>query len=232
MLRRIIKGDLESGKVYGILKRGEEKMRRTKRICPDCRTIFYGNQDKIYCDECVKRKKANVIRTRICKMCGIEFEGGPRAFYCSICRISKRQEASKRYKHNGAARPIGSVDKCEWCGSEYIVNSGRQKYCSDECQRKAVLEWQRNHKKGYNIKSGQYDKKVEKRKNKIKICVYCGRKFQSDTATNLCSDYCRKKQQQLHICVADIKRGRKVNIEKLIEERENYQKKIEKINND
>ena len=36
----------------------------------------------------------------------------------------------------GTRRPLGSVDKCQWCGAEYTVVSGNQKYCSDKCRRK------------------------------------------------------------------------------------------------
>ncbi len=205
-------------------------MNRTEKVCAKCGRPFYGGVDRFYCDECAKVIKSNVLRTRTCKMCGVEFLGGPRAFYCPDCRKIRQKEANARCKKRGASRQIGSIDKCQWCGSEYIVNAGRQKYCSDECQREAVLEWQRIHKKGYNIESGQYDKKVEKRKNKIKVCVYCGRKFQSNKSTNLCSDYCKKKQHQLNIRIADDRRGRKANVNKLLEERERYRKQIEEVN--
>ena len=131
--------------------------------------LFYGGTDKTYCNECSKAIKSNVIRTRTCKLCGVEFLGGPRAFYCPGCRKIRQKEASARArKRGGAARPIGSADKCEWCGAEYIVNSGRQKYCSDKCQHEAVLEWQRKHKKGYNKASGQDIKKQNEEKKKRK----------------------------------------------------------------
>ena len=136
------------------------------------------------------------------------------------------QTTARARKRGGAVRPIGSVDKCEWCGAEYIVNSGRQKYCSDECQREAVLEWQRQHKKGYNKISGQDIKKTERRKDKKKICVYCGRVFSSPTPTNLCSDYCRKKNRQIKEYQSEIKRGKNVNIDKLLKERKEYQLKV------
>lgn len=95
--------------------------------------------------------------------------GGPRAFYCPNCRRIRQREANERArKRGGATRPIGSIDKCKLCGAEYVVNSGRQKYCSDECQREAVLAWQREHKKGYGKASGQDIKKAERRKEKRK----------------------------------------------------------------
>lgn len=83
---------------------------------------------------------------------------------------------------------------CQVCGKEYAVVSGRQKYCSDVCQRKGILEWQREHKRGYNKVSGQDIKKQERRSQAQKICVYCLRAFTSSTSTNTCSDYCRREQ--------------------------------------
>ena len=203
-------------------------MNRTEKACIKCGKSFHGGSDKFYCDDCAKALKSNVMRTRTCKLCGVEFLGGPRASYCPKCRKIRQKEASARArKRGGAARPIGSVDKCKWCGAEYIVNSGRQKYCSDECQREAVLEWQRKHKEGYNKISGQDIKKAQRRKEKKKICVYCGRVFSSPTPTNLCSEYCRKKNKQIKEYQAEIKRGKNVNIGKLLNEQKEYKLKVE-----
>ena len=203
-------------------------MNRTEKAGIKGGKFFHGGSDKFYCDDCAKALKSNVMRTRTCKMCGVEFLGGPRASYCPECRKIRQKEASARArKRGGAARPIGSMDKCEWCGSEYIVNSGRQKYCSDECQREAVLEWQRKHKEGYNKISGQDIKKAQRRKEKKKICVYCGRVFSSSTPTNLCSEYCRKKNRQIKEYQAEIKRGKNVNIGRLLNEQKEYQSKVE-----
>ena len=207
-------------------------MNRTKKACIKCGSPFYGSSDKFYCNDCAKNIKINVIRKRTCKLCGAEFPGGPRAFYCPECRRIRQKEAKERArKRGGAARPLGSIDKCEWCGSEYIVNSGRQKYCSDKCQYEAVLEWQRSQKKGYDKESGQYIKKAERRKNKKKICVYCGCVFSNSTSTNLCSDYCRKKNKQIREYKAEIKRGNNVNIGKLLNEQKEYRLKVKTAEN-
>lgn len=103
---------------------------------------------------------------------------------------------------------------------------GRQKYCSDKCQYEAVLEWQRKHKKDYNKTSGQDIKKAERRKEKKKICIYCGRVFSSSSPTNLCSDYCRKKNRQIKEYQSEIKRGNNVNIDRLLNEQKEYQLKV------
>lgn len=152
---------------------------RTRKPCRKCGKVFSGGTDKMYCDECSKAIKSDVLRMRKCKMCGVE----------------------------------------------YIVNSGRQKYCSEKCQHKAVLEWQREHKKGYSKTSGQDIKKTERRKEKRKICVYCGCTFSSSKPTNTCSEYCRKKNKQIKEYQAEIKRGRNVNIDKLLNEQKEYRDK-------
>ena len=201
-------------------------MSRTLRACIDCGVSFYGGPDKLYCDACSVKRRSNVIRIRTCRICGVEFPGGPRAFYCPNCRKERQKEAKSRYIKNGSSRKIGSIDHCQLCGAEYSVTSGRQKYCSEECQRKAVLNWQREHKKMYLSDPVQRQKKNNRRSAKMKICKYCGRKFQSTTSTNLCSDYCRKKQQQINMRNADIKRGRNANIDVLLSERESYRNSV------
>lgn len=95
-------------------------------------------------------------------------------------------------------RPLGSIDKCVVCGKDYVVVSGRQKYCSEICQRKGVLEWQREHKKNYHKVSGQNIKKQARRNTVKKICVYCLKSFESSTPTNLCSEYCRTEQKNYY----------------------------------
>ena len=71
---------------------------RTKKACLDCGKSFYGSTDKLYCDECAKKRKSNVMRIRVCRMCGKEFNGGPRAFYCPDCRVIRTREAQKRFR--------------------------------------------------------------------------------------------------------------------------------------
>ena len=108
-----------------------------------------------------------------------------------------------------------------------IVTSGRQKYCSSsDCKRQGVLEWQKEHKRGYNKASGQDTKKQERRKQAQKICVYCQRVFTSDTSTNLCSDYCRAEEKKLNQCIADIKRGYKRDYDKYIDKRNKYRQEV------
>lgn len=200
---------------------------RTVRACQVCGNPFYGSPDCNYCPSCARAKKLDtVVKIRICQDCGVEFFGGPRAKRCPNCARKAQQEVNRRCKKSGTKRPLGSVDKCVICGKEYTVVSGRQKYCSDVCQRKGVLEWQREYKRGYNKASGQDVKKQERRKQAQKICVYCLRSFTSSTSTNVCSDYCRKEQAKLTQCIADIKRGYKRNYDGYINKRNKYRKAV------
>ena len=132
---------------------------KTIKACQDCGKEFQGAPDTHYCPDCAKKRKSNVIRIRVCMDCGAEFPGGPRARRCAACA----ELARRTYKQGKTIRPLGSTDQCKWCGKDYTVESGRQKYCSPECMKKAVSEWHRERKKGYHIESGQDVKKHERR---------------------------------------------------------------------
>lgn len=201
--------------------------KRTLRVCQNCGKSFYGVGDYHYCPECARQKKLDtVVKIRTCQDCNVEFYGGPRAKRCPECAYKERLEASRRNKKRGTVRPIGSIDHCAVCGAEYTVNSGRQKYCSDACQRIGVLAWQREHKKNYSKNSEQYEKRKKRRADTLKVCIYCLRTFQSNRPTNLCSDYCKIEQGKINRCKADIKRGYNRNLQKYIDQREEYRKKV------
>ena len=202
--------------------------KRTRRACQVCGKPFYGSVDCHYCPECAKAQKIDtVIKIRTCQDCGIEFYSGPRAKRCPNCAYKARQETNRRHKKEGTKRLLGSIDTCLICGKAYIVTSGRQKYCSSsDCKRQGVLEWQKEHKRGYNKASGQDTKKQERRKQAQKICVYCQRVFTSDTSTNLCSDYCRAEEKKLNQCIANIKRGYKRDYDKYINKRNKYRQEV------
>lgn len=199
----------------------------TNRACQICGKPFCGSVDMHYCPECARLKKLDtVVRVRTCQDCGVEFYGGPRAKRCLDCVYKARQEASRRHKSTGTIRHLGSIDKCAVCGAPYVVVSGRQKYCSDACQRVGVLEWQREHKKGYAKASGQDIKKQERRDAQKKICVYCLRPFTSDTSTNVCSDYCREEHKKMLQCIADINNGHKRDLKRYEDKRREYRETI------
>lgn len=191
------------------------------RVCQICGKTFPGVGDAHYCEGCTARVKSNVIRERTCMDCGISFLGGPRARRCPACR-----EAARRNQKRGpATRPLGSIDRCERCGTEYKVASGRQRFCQ-HCRREAMLEWQRDHRSGYCKNPEVKEKKQKKRKQQEKICKYCLRKFRPDTPTQYCSEYCKKEQYKISQCMSDIKRGYNRDLAKYEEKREKYRKEV------
>lgn len=203
---------------------------RTKKSCQVCGKPFYGSQDNYYCPECAREKKLEtVVRVRICQDCGAEFFGGPRARRCPDCAYKARLETGRKHKKHGTRRPLGSSDICQWCGAEYTVVSGRQKYCSDKCQHEAVLAWQRENKKGYNKLYEKNRKRQERRKQAKKVCVYCERVFTSDKPTNVCSEYCRKEQRKIRQCLADINRGYNRNMQIYLDKREKYRNDVKEM---
>lgn len=204
--------------------------RRTKKACQVCGKPFSGGTDCHYCPECARARKSDtVVKIRTCQDCGVDFFGGPRARRCPDCAYTAKLENGRCHRKNGTMRPIGSIDRCEVCGKEYSVVAGRQKYCSIVCQRKSVLEWQREHKKGYAKSSGQDVKKQERRKQTQKICVYCLRTFSSRSSTNFCSEYCRTEHKKLLQCLADINRGYNRNLKLYEEKRENYRRECKNV---
>ena len=206
---------------------------RTMRSCQVCGKSYYGSKDRYYCPDCAKTKKSDtVVQTRICQDCGAEFQGGPRARRCADCAYKAALERGREHRKNGTKRPLGSTDKCVLCGQEYTVVSPRQKYCSDTCQREGVLAWQREHKKGYSRASKQDEKKMQRRAQVEKICVYCLRTFTSDRPTNTCSEYCRTEQVKLDQCRADLKRGRKRDLDKYEDKRAQYRERIKNAEQD
>lgn len=88
-----------------------------------------------------------MLLDRVCRnnKCNKNFIGGPRAYYCPECRVVRRRDQStegKRRKKKGLVREWGSIDFCERCGKEFIVNAGLQRYCP-ECQPIHAKEYDR-----------------------------------------------------------------------------------------
>ncbi|MCI5679656.1 MAG: hypothetical protein MR278_06755 [Bacteroidales bacterium] len=201
--------------------------RQTPKVCQKCGKPFQRSKDANYCEDCAKEIKRNsVVRIRVCQDCGVEFYGGPRAKRCSECAKIAIKITSKNRK-SVPNRKIGSIDTCKLCGAEYVVNSGRQKYCSDECARIAVLQWQREHKSGYAKSSGQYEKRRELQRNQKKVCIYCGRVFSGRESSNTCSEYCHNKNKQIIQYQTYIRKGYNRRVDRLLEERESYRKQVQ-----
>lgn len=161
---------------------------------------------------------------RVCKQCGAEFFGGPRAWYCPDCRHERRREQTKQYREKKAKglveRPLGSIDKCEVCGREYIVQSARQRYCkacAPERYREVDREQSRGWLKRAVAKHGQdyFDdhlarkrKSWHKHNDKEHICPMCG-KITPAGERKFCSDKCRNAAQRYAYAKYSYKVGRR-----------------------
>jgi len=133
---------------------------------------------------------------RICKECEIIFNGGPRAYYCPFCRLERQRQQSKDFKirkTKGDYRKLGSVDKCEQCGSDYIVKSGIQKFCP-KCQKPHAIEHDRIRSIEYYHENKTDINHIRNLQRKIgfKICSWCEKEFETTTRTTTCSEECKR----------------------------------------
>ena len=86
--------------------------------------------------------------------------------------------------------------------------------------------WQRERKKEYNTDQRIEQARKIRRTERQKVCAYCLRPFWSETASNLCSDYCREHQKRIRQCEADIRRGQPRDMKKYLNARDEYREKI------
>lgn len=168
------------------------------------------------------QKGTSTLRMRVCRQCGIEFMGGPRAWYCPTCRIERQREQGrtcKQRQRKGQTRRLGSIDKCEVCGKDYIVNSARQRYCPD-CAPERYREVDREQSRGWmkraiEVHGEEYLEEHLKRKRENyrkntenqRICPMCGgivpfgeKKF--------CSEQCRNAAERYAYAKHNYKIGR------------------------
>ena len=181
------------------------------RHCKRCGTQF--QSDKPYtclCTACRKNaKQDSVIRDRVCRQCGREFPGGPRAWYCPECREIRRKEADARRAKNGTNLPLGSIDHCEICGGEYIVNSARQRYCK-ACAAEAIRQNVNPHKAEYAMENIDRLKAQQKElRNDRTVCLICGKVFTASTATVTCSYACAAELRKLRQRESEYRTGRR-----------------------
>ena len=143
-----------------------------------------------------------MIQNRICRSCGRSFEGGPRAYYCAECR-RERQRASwrehARKKRQGMVdRPLGSIDKCDRCGKEYIVVGSNQRFCED-CQIPHRLEYDyKRAKPKYEQNKHWYNPVRNERRRVNPIpCRICGTLFQPSGQQVVCGkEECKQENQR------------------------------------
>lgn len=165
-----------------------------KRVCKYCGAAYEGDPGSSACPACVAAQKATSIRPRVCRACGATFPGGPRAWYCPDCRSQRRKEAAARYRRKGPARPIGSLDNCEVCGKEYIVNAARQRYCP-QCAPERYREIDREQSKVWNATNTTPE---ERRKTRQAAgapisCKICGKQFVPKAPSLTCSPECSQE---------------------------------------
>lgn len=183
------------------------------RRCKSCGKDYWTKAgDSYLCPECAqKSRKESVLKERTCATCGIAFLGYPRSKYCPECQRKAKAEASRRSKERkrtGKVREIGSTDICQNCGKPYTVTSGLQRYCPD-CAKTVVADHVRQKSRKYmeNNRDRFNELHREMRKDR-RVCVICGKTFNSPTCTTVCSEACAAEQSRRTHVRAQVNAGR------------------------
>lgn len=178
---------------------------RTKK-CVTCGKVFSTDRtEQAKCDDCLAASRATTLRPRTCRTCGVIFHGGPRAWYCPSCRAERRKTREKKYQLVGYSRHLGDIDTCLICGGEYVICSGRQKYCP-KCAPEAVREIDRAQSNAWNKENDYCAKRRENLRSGIKVCVICGREIVPGTPAVTCSPECATARRKENQHRADAKR--------------------------
>lgn len=161
------------------------------KTCKYCGQQYNGDSGSSACQECAEKVKKKTVLPRVCRECGKSFPGGPRAWYCPDCRAERLKAQSAAHKQRGTARPLGSIDKCVVCGGDYVVNSGRQRYCPS-CAPEAVRAIDRKQSIAWNKENTTPDqRRMERNNSVVEIhCCICGKKFRPTDSSRTCSASC------------------------------------------
>lgn len=145
--------------------------------------------------------------------------GYPKSKRCPECQAQINRERDRTHKRNGPVRKLGSIDICQACGKEYIVEGPTQKYCKD-CGPEQAGKNIKAHKRLYmaGIADKTAAKKAENRSYN-KVCLVCGKVFDADTPTVTCSPECAKKLKSFRMAETDFRRGKRKIPPKMKEEK-------------
>lgn len=138
-----------------------------------------------------------MIKDHICRECGCSFQGGPRAYYCPVCRVvrQRQQNASGKAKERkGLTRKLGSIDICERCKKDYIVNAGLQRFCPD-CQPIHALEYDRETSLPFYHQNKERINPVrnERRRAGELSCDWCSKPYIQVNSQLTCSEECKRQ---------------------------------------
>lgn len=174
--------------------------RRWKYCSDQCskeahRTLSRGHERK-------DRKYPQWITEHTCLDCGKVFVGSIKSKRCPDCQADRDRKNNLACFYRakaGLTRKLGSTGICVTCGAEYIVNSGRQRYCP-ACAEASTKQSISAHKKVWNYehhastpeKRETYNAGKRRTKPVVHTCPVCGTQFDAATGRKYCSDACRK----------------------------------------
>lgn len=162
----------------------------------------------------------DVYHDRPCMDCGKIVRMHIKSKRCKACQAEadrRNDAAHKRAKAKGQTRELGSYDFCVVCGGKYIVNAGRQKYCSvcapsatKAADSKATLAW---IQAAYEVEPSKRDERNAKRRrnwaDQPRRCAVCGVLFLPATPRcKTCGEACQQEYHRQQQRAYDKKRNK------------------------
>ena len=188
------------------------------------------NMDRIYRKR-QEEKGDHTFRKKVCVVCGKEFwpKSGGQVTCSEECRDIKARERAKtfyeenrenvleQHKAERDARHQKLMEEneghlipkrvCEYCGKEYWPTKQHQKYCCNECGKKAYEMTDK----------GRDPKEKEGHKFYKRTCVVCGKEFwPSGPNTICCSDECKKEREKNRHILYSLATKANVNLNKSV----------------
>ena len=148
----------------------------------------------------MRSEKAKSVHA--CSECGELFVGTPHSKYCPDCARIHRNAVTAKWRTQGPKRKLGSIDKCEACGKEYIVEGGKQRYCKACCDAEIVSNTKERKKKKY-AENGPDKTNYPK----TRVCPSCGLPFSLAGSKKYCSEECTEYGKYYHLALHGIKNG-------------------------
>lgn len=158
----------------------------------------------------------DLYRERSCPDCGRIVIMHIKSKRCRACQDAANRAHDAEYQRarsQGKTRKLGSIDICQRCGGQYVVNSGMQRYCPD-CAPSAVSDNVRasarqRYADAYQTPESRAERNARRRRQwqQDRVCKQCSKAFVPQYPRQVCCcESCKSVRNKAIIAVSEQKR--------------------------